>query len=49
MDIDNATKALFDSLNGIVWKDDAQIVELHIYKLPKGSDKRVHLHAWRVV
>ena len=32
-DIDGCLKSLLDSLNGIVWKDDNQIVELHIKKL----------------
>ena len=32
-DIDGFLKSLLDSLNGIVWKDDNQIVELHIKKL----------------
>lgn len=35
-DIDNATKALFDSLNGLAWNDDSQIVEMHVYR---GDDK----------
>jgi len=31
-DVDNTVKAIFDAFNGIVWKDDVQIVEAHIYK-----------------
>lgn len=31
-DIDGCLKSLLDSLNGIVWKDDNQIMELHVYK-----------------
>src|SRR5689334_4910791 len=31
LDADNGTKLLFDSLNGIVWIDDSQIVEFHVY------------------
>lgn len=31
-DIDNATKLAFDALNGIAWKDDAQIVSATISK-----------------
>lgn len=31
-DIDNLLKAVFDSLNGIAWKDDGQIVWLQAHK-----------------
>lgn len=31
-DADNYCKAVLDSLNGIVWLDDAQVVSLHVYK-----------------
>lgn len=31
-DIDNLVKSLVDSLNGIVWKDDCQIVNLNVSK-----------------
>lgn len=32
-DIDNLAKSVLDGLNGIVWKDDSQIVSLHITKV----------------
>ena len=28
-DIDNVEKAIFDGLNGVVWRDDVQVVEVH--------------------
>ena len=31
-DLDNLTKAVMDALNGVVWKDDSQVVEKHAYK-----------------
>ena len=31
-DIDNIAKAVLDALNGIAYDDDAQVVELHVYK-----------------
>jgi Holliday junction resolvase RusA-like endonuclease len=41
-DIDNTLKALMDSCNGIVWVDDAQVVEVAVSKLwaPRG---RLHV------
>ena len=32
-DCDNLSKAVLDSLNGIAWKDDTQVIDLHIRKL----------------
>jgi len=32
-DLDNVAKAILDALNDIVYKDDNQVVELHIKKL----------------
>lgn len=32
-DIDNYQKAIFDALEGILWKDDGQVCDCHIVKL----------------
>lgn len=32
-DIDNVVKAIFDGMNGIVWKDDSQVVALSVQKI----------------
>lgn len=32
MDIDNLNKAVLDSMNGIVFKDDTQVVNAHLVK-----------------
>jgi Holliday junction resolvase RusA-like endonuclease len=31
-DLDNCEKAILDALNGVIWRDDAQIVDLHTTK-----------------
>ena len=32
-DLDNYSKAIMDSLTGVAWLDDAQVVDLHLSKL----------------
>lgn len=32
VDVDNLSKAVLDGCNGILWKDDRQVVELHLTK-----------------
>lgn len=31
-DMDNVVKAIFDAINGVVWNDDVQVVDLHVIK-----------------
>ena len=31
-DVDNVVKAVFDGMNGVVWKDDVQAVEVRVHK-----------------
>jgi len=31
-DVDNIVKAIFDAINGVVWKDDVQVVDLSVAK-----------------
>ena len=38
-DIDNITKIILDALNGVAYKDDAQIVELKAKKIYGESNK----------
>jgi Holliday junction resolvase RusA-like endonuclease len=41
--LDNRLKVLLDALNGIAYNDDADIVELHAYRLDDKHDPRVEL------
>lgn len=44
-DIDNIEKAIFDGMNGVVWKDDVQVVK--VTKQKRYSDQPgVEVHVW---
>ena len=40
-DLDNYTKVMFDALNGLVWKDDKQVVEIHSFREDDKKNPRV--------
>lgn len=42
-DLDNTAKVLFDTLNGIAWVDDAQVVEMHLYRFDDKVRPRVEV------
>ena len=42
-DLDNRLKCLLDSLNGIAWSDDGQIVEIHAYRHDDKKNPRVEI------
>ena len=42
-DIDSHLKALLDSMSGIVYKDDSQITELHVFKEVDIENPRVEV------
>lgn len=42
-DLDNRLKVLLDALSGIAYDDDADIVELHAYRLDDKHDPRVEI------
>ena len=44
-DIDNLTKAILDALNGIVWKDDAQVTQINIQKVWSAKDQ-IEVEIW---
>jgi Holliday junction resolvase RusA-like endonuclease len=47
-DIDGYFKAAFDSLNGIAWTDDSQVVELHAYRRDDKTYPRAEVRVWPV-
>lgn len=42
-DLDNRAKACLDCLNGVLWSDDSQVVELHLYRYESPKKGRVDL------
>lgn len=44
-DADNAAGGLMDAFTGCVWDDDRQVMELHIWKVPKKDLGGLH---WKV-
>jgi Holliday junction resolvase RusA-like endonuclease len=42
-DADNVAKAILDAGNGVVWKDDDQVAELHVYKCLDAEKPRVEV------
>src|SRR5690606_37286568 len=41
-DIDNAAKSVMDGLNGVAYRDDSQVVALHVYAV-QGEPERVEV------
>ncbi len=44
-DIDNLTKAILDALNGIAWKDDAQVTQINVHKIWSAKDQ-IEIEIW---
>ncbi|WP_332834903.1 RusA family crossover junction endodeoxyribonuclease [Clostridium perfringens] len=40
-DVDNIAKIILDSLNGVAYKDDSQIVDIRIIKKYTEDDERI--------
>jgi crossover junction endodeoxyribonuclease RusA len=37
-DLDNRAKVALDALNGVLWLDDKQVIELHLYRYDRPGD-----------
>lgn len=48
-DVDNCAKALLDGMQGVIFRDDKQVMELHVYGgYDKGAPRaEVTVEAWR--
>lgn len=46
-DLDNVIKISLDSLNGVAWFDDRQIVELHARRYDDKRNPRLEMVIWR--
>lgn len=42
-DLDNLGKAVMDALNGVIWKDDSQVVYKYLHKCYDGERPRVEI------
>lgn len=47
-DIDGPLKVLLDALEGHLWANDRQIVEMHVYRKDDKHNPRVEVRAWEV-
>lgn len=47
-DLDNYTKVMFDAMNGVVWLDDSQVVEIHSFRADDRRNPRVEFLVYEV-
>lgn len=47
-DIDNVLKNLLDAMNGLIWRDDSQVVQLFAEKRHDEKEPRVEVEIWEV-
>lgn len=43
-DVDKLARAILDALTGVVWRDDSQIVDMHVTKRLAGLDEQPGAH-----
>lgn len=42
-DVDNYAKSILDGCNGVIWADDEQVDELHVYRHRRSSPQRAEV------
>ena len=47
-DLDNRIKVVLDALNGVIYDDDDQVVEIHAKRADDKENPRIVLEAWKV-
>lgn len=47
IDLDNLSKAVLDGLNGIVWEDDRDVINLNLWKEAPCKEPGVEVTVWR--
>jgi Holliday junction resolvase RusA-like endonuclease len=47
-DADAYLKGCMDSLNGLAWNDDSQLVQLHVYRRDDKAAPRIEVRIWSV-
>lgn len=47
-DGDNVLKLVGDALNGVVWCDDSQVIEHHVYTFRNVDRPRTEIRIWRI-
>ena len=47
-DADNILKVLLDSLNGIAWEDDNQVMDIHVRKVMGAPSPRIEVRVMRL-
>jgi crossover junction endodeoxyribonuclease RusA len=47
-DLDNYTKVMFDALNGLVWLDDIQVVEIHSFRADDKNNPHIKFLVYEV-
>ena len=48
-DLDNLVKLVTDALNGVLWHDDRQVVQLHAARFDRQKNPRTEIEVYRII